>query len=522
MSPDPPTPASLDPQWFDTVVETHISTLLFTGDRVFKRKKPVRFPFVDFSTVERRRWACEREVQLNRRFSPDVYLGVVDLPDDDGHLEPVVVMRRMDPRRRLATLVAEHSPHAHSCLEALAKLMADFHRRAPRSPAISGDGSLSGIAAVWDESFEELRRAGPTLVDPDGVNEAQERAHKYLRGRQRLFDRRVSDERICDGHGDLQADDVFCTPEGPRVLDCLEFDDRLRHVDVLADVAFLAMDLERLGAPEAAGSFVTAWAEALGDPGVVHNTLMHHYVARYALVRGKVNCLRASQTTDPEVVAVAGARADALLDLALAHLRVGAVRLVLVGGLPGVGKTTLARALADVTGWPVLRSDAVRRQLAGFPPDVEPPPEVRERLYAPAAVAAVYAELRHRARELLRNGFSVILDASWTSLTEREAARALAVSCDADLMSIQCVCDPQVAHRRIRERVEKQTTGGSDATVEVAELLALRQEPWRGSLAVDTGAHAPSDLVAQVLEASGGGSVSGVVWDWSAPGLSSR
>ncbi len=160
-------------------------------------------------------------------------------------------------------------------------------------------------------------------------------ARRFLAGREPLFDRRVAGGRIIDGHGDLLADDIYCLADGPRVLDCLDFDDRLRWLDGLDDAAFLAMDLERLGAPDLARHFTDWYAEYSGDPAPA--SLRHHYVAYRALVRAKIARIRAAQD-EP----AAGCEAQQLADIALRHLRAGAVTLVLVGGLPGTGKSTLA------------------------------------------------------------------------------------------------------------------------------------------------------------------------------------
>lgn len=471
------------------VVETHISTLVFVGSRVYKRKKPVHFGFVDFSSAAQRRVACHREVELNRRLAPDAYLGVADLIDERGRSEPMVVMRRMDPSLRLATLVQAGGPAVAGHLVTLAGLVAAFHRRAQRSPGINREATAAAVREVWDNSGVDMGPSVGTVLDAQMFAEVERRYRRFTDGRAALFEDRIAGGWVCDGHGDLQADDIFCTPDGPQVLDCIEFDDRLRHGDVLADVAFLAMDLERLGAPEAAGAFMEAWSEAMG-PGAVHPALLHFYIAARAHVRAKVACLRhaqlvAADTPDPAVAD----RARVLLALSHDHLRAATTRLVLVGGPPGTGKTTLASALGAATGWPVIHSDVVRKQRLGLDPGGPPPPDLAAGMYAPEAVAATYAAMVAEADPLLARGQSVILDASWTLDEERERARQLASAALADVVEIQCACPVGTARQRIRRRLADRPVGpvgASDATEEVASAMASRFASWPGATVVDT------------------------------------
>ena len=201
-------------------------------------------------------------------------------------------------------------------------------------------------------------------------------AGRFLAGRSALLDARVRGGHIVDGHGDLLAADIFCLADGPRILDCLEFDDKLRWLDGLDDAAFLAMDLERLGADELAGRFLDWYVEFSGDPAPA--SLRHHYVAYRAFVRAKVGCLRARQGDR-----LAGQEASQLAALTLRHLRAGAVTVVLVGGLPGTGKSALAGALADRLGWTVLSSDRIRKELAGPPGGPARPRGLRPRHLRP-------------------------------------------------------------------------------------------------------------------------------------------
>ena len=233
-------------------------------------------------------------------------------------------------------------------------------------------------------------------LDPSVETEIRGLVARWLTSHHALLETRIAEGHICDGHGDLQASDIFCLDDGVRILDCLEFSDTLRWDDVCADVAFLAMDLERLGRPDAARMFVRAYERHSGAR--LPPSLLHLHIALRAYVRAKVACLRSEQS------AVALDSTHDLQVLALKHLRSARSALLLVGGLPGTGKSTLAAGLADETGWVLVRSDEVRQQR----------PLVPDR-YAPEAVAAVYDELLRTAREHLEQGESVILDASWVS-----------------------------------------------------------------------------------------------------------
>jgi aminoglycoside phosphotransferase family enzyme/predicted kinase len=478
------------------VHETHVGVVLLLGDRAYKLKKPVHTPFLDFSTPERRLTVLRRELDLNRRLAPDVYLGLAHVsalsPDgraaSAGPGEHVLVMRRMPAARRLATLVGSGAD-VDGELRALARLVAAFHAGAERGPEIAGEGGHDALQARWRANIAELRPYQGTvlaasMVDPASTVDAIEGlAMRFLDGRGPLFTDRIAHDRVIDGHGDLIAADVFCLDDGPRVLDCLEFDDRLRFVDGLDDVAFLAMDLERLGRPDAADRFLDAYVEFSGDPAPM--SLRHHYIAYRAGVRAKVACLRHAQ----------GDRAaadDAALhaDIALQHLREGEVRLVLIGGLPGTGKTTLAAGLADRIGAVVLSSDRIRKELAGLDPTAPAEAGFREGIYSPERTNELYAELLHRAELLLARGESVVLDASWTSRPHRDLADDLAVRTHSRLIRLQCRTTAQSARHRIMSRVGD----ASDATLPVATAMATTADPWPEAVTIPTSHSAEESL----------------------------
>ena len=246
------------------VVETHISVLVFVGDRVYKLRKPVHFDFLDFTDRAVREADCRREVELNRRLAPDVYLGVADIVMEGEAIDHMVVMRALPDERRLATLVRA-GVDLDAWLASVATTLAAFHAGARRSPAISEAGTEHALRAAWDANFEETHRFVGTILDPSADREIRNSVARWLSSHRALLEDRIDSGWVCDGHGDLQAEDIFCLDDGVRILDCIEFSDELRYGDVCADVAFLAMDLERLGRPDAAERFVLQYESQAGE-----------------------------------------------------------------------------------------------------------------------------------------------------------------------------------------------------------------------------------------------------------------
>ncbi|HET6712036.1 AAA family ATPase [Amycolatopsis sp.] len=452
--------------WAD-VHETHIGAVFLVGDLAYKLKKPVDLGFLDFTTRETRERVCHREVELNRRLAPDVYLGVADVTGPDGAVrDHLVVMRRMPEDRRLSTLVRRGVP-LHATIRRLARQLAAFHARAERGPGISADATRDAVRNRWRASCAQVRPFHGEVLDPATALEIEALAEDFLAGRGPLFDRRIAEGHVVDGHGDLLADDVFCLDDGPRVLDCLEFDDHLRHVDVLDDVAFLAMDLDRLGAPELGEQLLSDYREFAGDPAPP--ALLHHYLAYRAFVRVKVACLRHAQG-DTEAAGLAGEYAE----LTLEHLRLGQVRLVLVGGEPGTGKSTVAGGLADRLGASLLQSDRLRKELAGLVPVRRPAEGYRQGLYDDHHTDATYAELVRRAGQLLVLGETVVLDASWNAVRHRELAAETARRTSSPLAAVRCHAPEETAAHRITRRAGTL----SDATLEIAHRMAADADPW--------------------------------------------
>jgi aminoglycoside phosphotransferase family enzyme/predicted kinase len=495
-----PAPSAPPAEPYVAVRETHTSVVLLVGDRAYKVKKPVALPFLDLSTREARVADCLHEVELNRRIAPDVYLGVDELRPIEGDTgdagEPVVVMRRMPDSRRLGAMVqdAGQADAARRCALDAARQVAAFHAALP---PIEGYDLVGTLTALWDEGRDQTRVFEGAVLDAAALDEAHALAREYLGGRERMLGERERRGLVRDGHGDLLTEDIFCLDDGARILDCLEFDERLRVGDVLMDIAFLAMDLALHGAPDLARLVVDRYRELTAESHPA--SLEHHYVAYRAWVRAKVECLRA-EGGDPD----ATARSRHALALCVRELRVGRVRLVLVGGLPGTGKSTLAQRLVelDAREWVLLSSDEVRKELAGVSATTSRAAGFGEGVYDRSHTDAVYAELLRRAGAALSSGLCVVVDASWTEGNRRLEAAAIARENGAVLSEVRCVAPEAVCLDRVVDRAAGPHV--SDATPDVHRRLAAITDPWPSALDVDTAGplDAAVDTVLRTLDAA--------------------
>jgi len=472
-------------------VQTHLSHVFLTGDRVYKLRKAVDFGFVSFASRAARNADCLREIALNRRMAPSVYLGIaaVELqrgsftvgptlsdPASLGDAEHCVVMRRL-PEGRDALSLLESGELCAEQLRRVAKRVAEFHRNhglgvpAPFTPS----QWLERVAAPVRGNFESLGE------DPDDpaltarvalLRERSERALVELRDR---LERRRADGRAVDGHGDLHLQHVwFETPDAaPQVIDCLEFSEDLRRIDAASELAFLAMDLGYRQRSDLAESLLADYAEAADDYDLY--SVVDFFMSYRAAVRGKVAALTAR---DPAVAARQRRRAAGSaarhIDFAVRALhppRPG--RIYLVGGLVGTGKSTAARAIAAETGAVVLASDRLRRRLLGAPQRTA---GWREGRYTAEAVEGVYAALLERAAPVVDSGRSVVLDASWSRRRLRERARAWAQQHQADCVFAEVRCPRSLALARLAQR-QQQGRDPSEAGPELYDRFAASFEP---------------------------------------------
>lgn len=395
---------------------------------------------------------------------------------DDG--EPVVVMRRMPASRRLSTLLGDpdRRPEARRCDDDVAHLMARFHAALPPVRGYDLPGTMTSL---WREGWQQTRRFAGDVLDAEALDETFALAAEYLDGRTGMLPAREHTGLVRDGHGDLLADDIHLLDDGARVLDCLEFDDRLRVGDVLLDLAFLMMDLTLHDAPDLSGALVECYRRL--DAESHPRSLEHHYVAYRAWVRAKVECLR-HEAGDVD----ARRRAPVALELSRREARATRIHLVAVGGLPGSGKSVLSRALVDLDDrdWALMSSDEIRKEFAGLPPTVDAGAPFGTGIYDAAHTAATYTEMARRATTALDRGINVVLDASWTDERQRAMLQRVAADHHAALTPTLCVAPLDMCRARLTARRTEPHV--SDADHAVLRRMAERTTGWPDAVGLDT------------------------------------
>jgi aminoglycoside phosphotransferase family enzyme/predicted kinase len=443
------------------LIETHVSFIFIADDFVYKVKKPVDFGFLNFTTLDRRRFYCEEEVRLNRRLCPDIYLGVVELrktPEGasfaasaDGKVIDYAVKMKRLPEERMLSHLLELAQVGPDQMVQLARLIADFHGKAARGAQIDACGGADVIKANWEENFRQAAPfKGETLPAAD-LDLMRAWVDRFIAGNGDLLRARVEQGFVRECDGDLHLGNI-CLSDRIYIFDCIEFNERFRYIDTAADIAFLLMDLEYAGRPDLCPPFLTAYREAAGDPGV--NALLPFYQGYRAFVRGKVTSFRLREPgLAPEEIPLAKASAIRYFRLARGY----ALRdrlpttLVITCGLMGSGKSALARELSFELGLCLLRSDLVRKDLAGRPPAGTGSDDYDAGIYAAPFNERTYRALLEQAEQALLSGKSVIVDATFRRQSDRDCFRAKAEQLGVPFFLIETRCPEKL----IRERLEK-------------------------------------------------------------------
>ncbi|EAR59858.1 AAA family ATPase [Neptuniibacter caesariensis] len=452
------------------VIETHISWLILTGEYAYKIKKPVDFGFLDFTTLEKRQHFCEEELRLNQRLAPDIYLEVITIggsPEapvfnatSEDAIEFAVKMTQFDHQQRLDLLLNNKRFEA-SWIDTLAEKIAEFHSRIP---IVAQDSPWGEAETIWDVVSDNFTHITDVISDLDDCQKVQHLSNytaQQFRRLTPLIETRKQQGHIRECHGDLHLANITLFHEELRLFDCIEFNLQFRWIDTICDLAFLLMDLEANGEFRWANRCLNRYLEISGDYQAL--PLLNFYKAYRSMVRAKV--------------AVLGGMNDIqtlrrYLRLTDYYARRPKPALFLMHGVSGSGKSHLSQQLVDQTDTIRIRSDVERKRLFR---ELSLKGEKID-LYGPQMNAHTFNLLHDTSADLLRNGYSVIVDATFIRQRTRQSYIELAEQLNIPIRIISCTCEQKLIEARLKRR-ESEGNDASDADIRVMRDQIQHQQP---------------------------------------------
>jgi len=462
-------------------IETHASWVLLAGEYAYKLKKPLNLGFLDYSTLALRRKACEDELRLNRRTAPGVYLDVVAVHGPESAprlggsgpvLEYAVKMKRFDQAGLFGALLSAGTL-TPDLIERVARHVAVFHATVDVAAVNSGFGDAVSVHFPVRQNFDQIceRVSQPELLERlDRIRHWSDARFDALSS---VFDRRLTEGRVRECHGDLHLANIALIDDEPQLFDGIEFNPGLRWIDVIADAGFLVMDLVARGRTDLANRFLNAYLELTGDYDGL--TVLPYYVVYRAMVRAKVAAIRVEQLDAAE-------RAQCMDDfrrylaLAEAYCTPEPSCLLITCGLSGSGKSSQSQALIDARGVIRLRSDVERKRLFNLAPDARSDSARDAGIYTADATHRTYERLAELAATVLRAGRPVLVDATFLARSRREMFRVLASSLNVPFAILFFDAPAEVLRQRVRRRASE-GVDASEADLSVLEAQFERFEP---------------------------------------------
>lgn len=490
-------------------IETHISHVLLAGDYAYKLKKPLNLGFLDFSSLQRRRFCCEEELRLNSRLAPQIYLGVVAItgsterPRVGGEgevLEYAVKMRRFDQSSLLTRI-----PVTRSLADRIAERVARFHAAIPSAAEHSDYGTPQAVLLPMLENFEQIRSH---FWDPEALDRLRALEHWTRSRRDALWpilERRRREGRIRECHGDMHRGNIALVDGELVIFDGIEFNPGLRWIDTISELAFLVMDLEAAGADERARRLLNRYLELAGDySGLL---VLDFYKVYRALVRAKVTAIRLGQSDlEPAERTRDRKEYEGYVVQADAYTRERPKRLILTHGTSGTGKSRLSAILRERIPLIHIRSDLERKRLIGLPAGARSGFGSNEGIYSAEASDRTYTHLRELAETILDAGYSPLVDATFLQASRRTPFLDLASEKGCPCIILDLTAPDDVLRKRVRDRDAK-GLDPSEADVAVLEAQFSARESLTDkerSLAVTIDTHRPPklDRVLRMIDAA--------------------
>jgi hypothetical protein len=471
------------------VLQTHISYVALTGRYAYKVKKPVDFGFLDFSTLDKRKYYCEEELRLNKRLCPDIYLDVVPITSEDnkivlggsGKVVDYAVKMKEFPQKQIMTKLLEAGEVDEEIIDDICNVLVDFYKSGKKSEEIEKFGRLETVKQNTDENFEQTQSVVDIAIPRDMYSFIKKTNEFFFKKKKEVFEKRIKDNRIKDCHGDLHSGNIVLSDK-IYIFDCIEFNERFRYCDIASDIGFLAMDLDYLNHPFLSSYLIRRYVEKSGDKDVLE--MLNFYKSYRAYVRGKVIGFRLNDPNINEIEKkeiIETARKYYRLSyyytsLLSVDLQIDRPIVFVVSGLSGTGKSTLASKLAIDYDAYYLNTDVVRKEIAGIDKFERHHDPINTGLYSSEKVEYTYGKVIEKTAEILSKKGNVVVDATFQKKKYRDMAKKIASENNAVFVLIQTTAPDDAVKKWLDERIRKKTV--SDGRWEVYLSQKDNFEPY--------------------------------------------
>jgi len=472
------------------LLQTHISYVALTGTYAYKVKKPVNFGFLDFSTLDKRKYYCQEELRLNKRLCPEMYLEILPITqkentltlDGDGPIVEYTLKMKEFPQECIMTNLLKQGKISEETIDRLISILIAFYQEQKPTEDITRHGELQSVKQNIEENFSQTKPMIDITVPKETFLYIKDQVSKFFEQKKDVFGRRMKQGKIYDCHGDLHSGNIVISGDTINIFDCIEFNDRFRFCDVASDIGFLAMDLDYLNHPYLSSYLIERYVEKSNDADMY--SVLNFYKSYRAFVRGKVHGF---QLNDPHIDPVTKVHivesAKKYFELSRYYtslfsldLQKNKPILFLVAGLSGTGKSTVARKIAVDYHATIINTDVVRKETRGIDRYERHHDEVNTGLYDPKKVDETYEQVMQRTSMVLKKGKHVVLDATFQKKKYRQMAYHVAQKHHATFCIIQCISPDEVVKQRLEERLKKKTV--SDGRWEIYQAQKTTFEPF--------------------------------------------
>ena len=489
------------------LIETHISWVILTGQFAYKIKKPVNFGFLDFSTLEKRRHYCDQELQLNRRLAPEIYLKVVaisgskdkpSLKSSGKVIEYAVKMKQFPQAAQLDNMLASGRLNTDH-IDAIAHMVAEFHQNTDVADDTMEYGRSNMIYHPVEENFTQIKAHLDTVVYAEKLVKLEQWCNAEFLRLKPYFEQRKQDGFVRECHGDMHLRNLLWLDDHAIAFDCIEFNSKLRWIDVISEVAFLVMDLHERKQLRLANHFLNTYLELTGDYEGL--SALPFYLCYRALVRAKVNALRLEQKDlSAEEKKTTISEFESYLDLAITYSQHRQSKVIIMRGLSASGKSTVSQRLLDSIGAIRIRSDVERKRLYGRGPTDSAADNIESGIYSSDASTYTYKKLIELTSFIIKAGYSVIVDAAFLKHEQREAFQIVSENLGAHFTILDITAPAEVLRHRIRQRKDD----ASDADLTVLEHQLTHSQPLhldetKYAVSVDTNEIVDIDLLIEKI-----------------------